>query len=103
MARAKQLQIAGTEQSPKDPELQEKCEDLRLLRADRIAVQAKEKAALDTLLGHLATMTTMPAVHRYLDEDGRVRVARFKAEIKISILSEKSDTDKQDDGGVSVE
>src|SRR6267378_4400911 len=102
---AKQQQIPGTESSPENPDLQEKCEDLRLLRAERIAVQQKEKGALDSLLAYRRTMTNPVDVHRYLDEDGITRVARFKTAVKVSVRSEKSDdaddSDDDDDGGAS--
>lgn len=109
----RQQSIPGTERSPENPDLEEKCEDLRLLRAERIEIQQKEKGALDALLAYRRTMTTPVEVYRYPDEDGTIRVARFKPVIKVSVRSEKSDdaddsnqddgSGDDDDGGASIQ
>lgn len=100
------------EHSPQNPELEEFCEDLRLLRAERIEIQQKEKQALDKLLAYRRTMADPIEIYRYLDEDGTVRIARFKTAVKVSVRSEKSDEaddgdddsdGDMDDGGVSLQ
>src|ERR1043166_463588 len=111
--RARQLQITGTERSPENPEFEELCEDLRILRAERIATQSKEQEALAKLLAYRPTMGNPPDVYRYPDVDGTSRVAKFKPTVKVSIRSEKSadddddddggDGDDRDDGGVAVQ
>lgn len=112
MARAnRQQNIPGIERSPENPELEEKCEDLRLLRAERIEIQQKEKGALENLLAFRRSMVTPIDVHRYPDEDGIIRVARFKSVTKVSVRSEKSDDadhssddgDSDDDGGATIQ
>lgn len=98
MARGpRQTSIPGTQSSPENPELQELCEDVRLLRADRIAGQQKEKSSVEKLLAYRRTMTTPVEVYRYVDEDGIVRVARFTPVVKVSVRSEKSDDADNDD------
>lgn len=93
----KQPSLPGVpDRSPEDPDLEEKCEDLRLLRSKRIEMQQEEKSALEALLAYRRTMTTPVESYRYQDEDGITRVARFKPSIKVSVLSEKSDDAKED-------
>ena len=98
------------EHSPEDPELRDRCEDLRQFRAERIELQRKEDDALKALLAYHNTLTNKPEVFRYYDEDGKLRVARFKITVKVSVRSEKSDDaydgdtkSKSDGDGVDVE
>lgn len=110
MARAQQNLPEIPQHSPENPEFQELCEDVRLFRAERIEIQRKEGDAVKKLIAYRGTMTTPPETFRYLDEDGKTRVARFKSEVKVSVRSEKSDdaddsvVDKgsEDNGGVDV-
>lgn len=76
-------------------------EDLRILRADRISIQQKEKAALDKAISEMETRN-LP-IYKYLDADGTTRVARLKVKKNVSVRSEKSDdADDEDDGGVEI-
>jgi len=105
---ARQTSIPGTERSPEDPVFEEKLEELRLLRQERIATQQKEKSALDAVLAYHRTKPNPPDVHRYFDQDNILRIARFKTVTKVSVRSEKSDDDDDqssddDDGGVGVQ
>ncbi len=112
MARkSKQPNIPGIEtSSPVDEELESRIEDLRVVRGERIAIQQREKVALDALLAYRRTQVNPTVVHHYTDDDGKARVAKFNAKITVSVRSEESaddddDSDSQDDeeSGVQVQ
>lgn len=104
--RNQQQKIAGMEHIPSDPVFVEKLEELRLVRTERIQLQQKEKMVVAGVLAYHRTLTNPPSVIKYLDEDDKPRVAKFKTETKVSIRSEESSEDDEgtdDDSGVSVQ
>lgn len=101
MARARaQQSIPGTERQER-PEIEEAAEDLRVIRADRMALQERETVAKKALIDKMASFGI--TVHRYDDADGverRVEIVQ-KANAKISKVKQAPDSDAGVDSGGS--